>query len=94
MATLTFTIGNVAPATVTVANAKASEWVAGYIAHFAQTPNPVDVPENATQAQTLQATLNHLAKYFRRTAVQASARAEGRAAEEAALAAGEGTDWS
>jgi hypothetical protein len=94
MATLVFTIGNVAPAAVTVSNAKAQEWVQGYILHFSRTPEPVNVPENATQAQTLQAVLNHLARYFRRIAIQAQAKETGRTAEEAALSTGEATDWT
>jgi len=60
---------------------------------FAQTPNPVDVPENATATQTLHAAHLHLMRYFRRTAIQAIARAEGRAVEEAKMAEGEGSDW-
>jgi len=93
VANTVFTIGNVSSTISAPSNAIASAWVAGYILAFAQTPNPVDVPENATATQTLHAAHLHLMRYFRRTAIQAIARAEGRAVEEAKMAEGEGSDW-
>lgn len=93
MANVVFTIGNVSSTITAPSNAKASEWVTGYILAFSQTPDPVDVPENATATQTLHAAHVHLMRYFRHTAIHAIAKAEGRAAEAAKLAEGEGSDW-
>lgn len=100
MATIVFTIGNISD-TITVpasanatSNQVASAMVAGYILAYAQTPNAVQIPENATATQTLQAVHRHHWRQFRRIAVQAIARDAGRAAEAAKLAESEGDDWT
>jgi hypothetical protein len=93
MATNVFTIGAIS-STVTVSNAKAQEWVNGYILAWSGTTTPVQIPENATQTQTLQAVHVHLMKYFRRTAIQAIAKEAGTTAENTTLAEQNATDWT
>lgn len=100
MASATFTIGNISD-TITVpasanatSNQVASAMVAGYILAYANTPNPVVLPENATATQTLRAVHVHHWRQFRRIAVQAIAKDAGRVAEAAKLAENEGDDWS
>ena len=94
MANIVFTIGAISATVTAPSDAKARDWVQGYIAAFAQTPQSVQVPEGATQTQTLQAALNHLMRHFRRMAIQATARNAGQTAEAAALATGEVGEWS
>lgn len=100
MASVNITIGNISD-TITVpasanatSNAVASAMVAGYILAYANTPNAVVLPENATATQTLQAVHRHHWRQFRRIAVQAIARDAGRAAEAAKLAEEQGEDWT
>jgi hypothetical protein len=92
MASITVTIGAIS-ATVSISNAKATEWVGAFIrARMALSDQPL--AEDATATQKLTWATRQLAREFRGVAIQQIAKEAATTATDTTMAEQEATDWT